>query len=85
MRVIIRPTSRMVWAKQPPPPYVRGKVEKHGGWIIDHENRTINADPEWAGQNRNASDLSRVLHELDRLENFPENVPYTCESAALRG
>ena len=84
MRVIIRPTSRMQWVKQPPPPYVRGKVEKVGGWIINHEEKSISIDYEWSRNGRTCLDLHTVLSELNDLETFPMNVAYFTENGPAR-
>lgn len=81
-RITIQRGGRMKWVKQPSP-YVRGKIEKVDGWVINHEKRTVCADPDWAGAARHMGDLSRVLHELDRLEGFPENLAYICEYVEL--
>jgi hypothetical protein len=63
----------MTWVKQPPPPYVRGKIEAVGGWIIDHEAKSISVDYNYVMVRQ---DLHTVLFNLDKLEPFPQNVPY---------
>ena len=74
-RVIIRPTNRLRWVKQDPP-YFRAKIEKIGGWIIDHEAHSISIDYEWSRNGRKCLDLHSVLSELNDQEEFPANVPY---------